>query len=79
MLAMIIIMTFYVIYNIYCYLIFTITLGEWVCWVPHFIDAGWTTERLIQVPEAGHLESDRQGFQPQVVWLKTLCFQSFLI
>ena len=39
MLAMIIIMTFYVIYNIYCYLIFTITLGEWVCWVPHFIDA----------------------------------------
>lgn len=55
MLAVIIIMTFYVIYNIYCYLIFATTLWEWVCWFPHFIDASWSMERFIQVPKARHL------------------------
>lgn len=59
MLAVIIIMTFYVVYNIYCYLIFNTTLWEWVCWFPYFIDASWSMERFIQVPKARDLESDR--------------------
>ena len=78
MLAMIIIMTFYVIYNIYCYLIFTITLWEWVCWVPHFIDANWSTERLIQVPKAGQREWRNKNSSPKSFDLKLCAFSPFL-
>lgn len=62
MLAIIIIITFYVICNVYYYLILITALYEWVCWFLYFIDTSWSSERLILVPKATLLERERQGF-----------------
>ena len=39
MLAMIIIIAFYVMWDIDCYLILATALWEWGCWFPHVTDA----------------------------------------
>lgn len=79
MLAMIIMVTFYVMCNMYYYLILATALWEGGCGLPRLTGAAEAQRDEFPHPELGGRRTTRQGCQPQVTWLQTLCFQSLLI